>query len=193
MRLHASWCVTLAALTMAAPTTAFAQRGHGGGVVVTFGLGYGQANSSCDGCVPGSDLGGITAFAELGHNVNRALRLGATVETWWHTSGGTTEQLTDFVASAHLYPFGPVRLFLTGGVGLSNYHAASFPAVTGTGWGYILGVGYDLPGGHWSRLTPIARYVYGNVGNVGIGSGDGSFATGWKQHFFDVGLGLTFR
>jgi len=57
----------------------------------------------------------------------------------------------------------------------------------------MLGVGDDLRVGRKVSLTPMASYVYGVVGDVTVANGGAPFATGWKQHFFQFGLGATFQ
>jgi hypothetical protein len=101
--------------------------------------------------------------------------------------------MANLVASVFYYPFVSTGFFVTGGLGVSSYRANTAPAVTGTGWGLTLGVGYELPVSRHLLLILAATYVHDRVGEVSIGDGGGTFATGWKQNVFDVDLGLTFH
>jgi hypothetical protein len=101
--------------------------------------------------------------------------------------------MANIVASVSYYPMGSLGFFVTGGLGVSTYRANSSPAVTGTGWGFLLGLGYDLAVSRRVSLSPGARYVFGRVGDISISDGGGPFATGWKQNLFHVDLGLTFH
>src|SRR5437764_761428 len=90
------------------------------------------------------------------------------------------------------YPRRRSGFFVTGGVGLSNYHINSTPAWDGTGWGVTAGAGYDLRFGRDVSLTPVVNYTWGDVGDVNLGS-SGTVFTRWRQNVFDVGLGVTFH
>ncbi len=162
------------------------------GFWIGFGLGYGWANITCDNCVDSSSVGGITGFVKLGGAPSRHLLVGGAINGWAHSDGAATEALTNVTASLYLYPAARSGFFLTGGVGLSNYHVNSTPSFNGTGWGFTAGAGYDVRVGRDLSLTPVVNYVYGGVGNVNQ-SGVGTAATGWKQHVIDFGLGVTFH
>ena len=162
------------------------------GFWIGFGLGYGSANVSCDNCNGGPRTGGVTAFLKLGGTPSRHLRIGGAVNAWSHSDGTATERMTNFTASLYFYPEARNGLFLTGGLGFSNYHIDSNPSYDGTGWGVTAGAGYDVRVGRSISLTPLVNYLYGDVGDVHL-SGLGTSATGWKQNVLDVGLGVTFH
>src|SRR2546422_6530023 len=118
--------------------------------------------------------------------------LGA-INVWAHSDGtGNTETMSNVTASVYLYPQARGGFFFTGGLGFSNYYVNSSPSFDGTGWGFTAGAGYDIRVGRDVSLTPVVNYVYGGVGDVNE-SGVGSFATGWKQHVIDFGVGGTFH
>src|SRR6267143_320150 len=162
------------------------------GFWIGFGLGYGSANITCDNCGSGPRTDGITGFVKLGGTPSRNLLVGGAVNAWSHSDSSATEALTNLTASLYLYPAARRGLFLTGGLGFSNYHLNSTPSFDGTGWGFTAGAGYDLRVGRDVSLTPVVNYVYGTVGDVNQ-SGVGRFATGWKQNVIELGLGVTFH
>ena len=163
------------------------------GFWIGFGLGYGSANVECDQCVDSSGVGGVTGFVKLGGTPSRNVLLGGAINVWGHSDGtGNTETMSNVTASVYLYPKAKSGFFLTGGLGFSNYYVNSSPSFDGTGWGFTAGAGYDIRVGRDVSLTPVVNYVYGGVGDVNE-SGVGSFATGWKQHVIDFGLGVTFH
>ena len=156
-----------------------------------FGLGYGSAGVTCDGCNRVSNQGGVTGFVKLGGAPSRSLLIGAAINGWAHSDGSATESMANITASLYLYPQRRSGFFVTGGLGFSNYHINSEPSWDGTGWGFTVGAGYDLRFGRDVSLTPVVNYFWGGVGDVNRGGG--TVFTGWKQHVLDVGLGVTFH
>lgn len=168
----------------------YAQRRDG--FWIGFGLGYGSADVSCDNCASGDRLGGVTGFLKLGGAPSRNVLIGGTVNAWSRSSGGATETMGNVTASVSVYPVPASGLFLTGGLGFSNYDLDTSPSVSGTGWGLTAGVGYDIRVGRNVSLTPVVNFVYSGVGELQQ-SGGGTFATGWRQNVVDFGLGVTFH
>jgi hypothetical protein len=161
------------------------------GFWIGFGLGYGSANVTCDSCASGDRQGGVTAFLKLGGSPSRNVLIGGAINGWSHSSGGATESVGNVTASVYFYPSAASGLFLTGGLGFSTYYTDTSPEVSGMGWGFTGGVGYDVRVGRNISLTPAVNFLFGSVGDV---EADGSpFATGWKQNVIDFGLGVTFH
>jgi hypothetical protein len=164
---------------------------RGAGVWVGFGVGYGSANSFCDNCMSRSRTSGVTAFVQAGRVLSPSVRLGATLDGGLHTSGGTVEAVTTLAPVVKYYPFASKAFFVSASLGLSHYRANTSPALSGTGWGLILGVRDGLPVSRTVSLAPVASYAYGAVGDVTVTDGGAKFATGWKESVFRVGLGAT--
>jgi len=161
------------------------------GFWIGFGLGYGSANITCDVCDSGPRTDGVTGFVKLGGALSRNLLLGGAIHGWAHSDGAASETMTNVTASLYYYPEAKRGFFITGGLGLSNYHVNSAPSFDGTGWGFTGGAGYDIRVGRDVSLTPVVNYVYGRVGDVtqgGLG-----FATGWRQNVVEFALGATFH
>ncbi len=162
------------------------------GFWIGFGMGYGTASASCDNCVSGPRTGGITAFVKLGGTPSRNLLIGGAVAGWAHASGGTNETMTHITGSLYYYPVSWSGLFVTTGLGFATYHITA-GAVSGTGWGAVAGLGYDIPVSRHASLTPVANVLLGGVGSLTQPGVTGVYATGWKQTLLDVGLGITFH
>ena len=162
------------------------------GFWIGFGLGYGTATVSCDNCNFGPRTGGVSAFLKLGGAPSRNLLIGGAINGWAHSDGSATETVTNATASIYLYPRRRSGFFVTGGLGVSNYHVNSDPSWDGTGWGLTAGAGYDLRFGRDVSLTPVVNYFWGGVGDVNRPT-LGVVATGWRQNVLDVGLGVTFH
>lgn len=157
-----------------------------------FGLGYGAAVASCDNCVSGPRTGGVTAFFKLGGTPSRNLLIGGAVSGWAHGGGGATETMGHITGSLYYYPISGSGLFVTTGLGFATYHMTS-GAVSGTGWGAVAGLGYDIGLSRHASLTPVATVLIGGIGSLTQAGVTGVYATGWKQTLVDVGLGITFH
>ena len=161
------------------------------GLSIGVGSGYGVVKWSCANCAPDSWTGGLTGFVKGGGTLSPSVRLGASLDGWDHSTSGANETMANIAASVDCYPLASKRLFVTGGLGLSIYRLATSPAVTGRGWGLMLGLGYDVPTSPKVSLTPVARFMYGRVGDLTIADGGAVFATGWKQSLLYAGLAVT--
>src|SRR5881227_2871419 len=113
--------ILLAVLSVAAPAARAQYPQRREGFWIGFGLGYGSANVTCDTCISGSRTGGVTAFLKLGGTPSRNLLIGGAINGWSHSSGGATETMGNVTASLYYYPVASGGLFLTGGLGFSDY------------------------------------------------------------------------
>ncbi|MGH7547317.1 MAG: hypothetical protein ACREMM_03980 [Gemmatimonadales bacterium] len=163
------------------------------GFWIGFGLGYGGADITCDNCVEGRREGGVTAFLKLGGSPSRNVLIGGALNGWSRERGGATETMGNVTASVYYYPSATSGLFVTGGLGFSSYLVDTSPEVTGTGWGFTGGIGYDIRVGRNVSLTPVVNFLFGGVGDLELSGGAGTFATGWNQNVIDFGLGVTFH
>jgi len=129
----------------------------------------------------------------LGGTPSRNVLIGGAVNGWSREQGGATETLGNVTASVYLYPSPSSGLFVTGGLGFASYIVDTSPEVSGTGWGFTGGIGYDIRVGRNVSLTPVVNFLYGGVGDVQLSNAGGTFATGWKQNVVDFRLGVTFH
>ncbi len=194
--MHTARIVVLLALFSCAAAAARAQYPQRrDGFWIGFGLGYGSANIRCDNCVDSSSVGGITGFVKLGGAPSRNLLIGGAINGWSRTNAGLRETIANVTGSVYLYPATRSGFFVTGGLGLSTYHANTFPSSDGTGLGLTAGAGYDIRVGRDVSLTPVVNLVYGTLGDFDVPASGGGLATarGWRQYVIDFGLGVTFH
>lgn len=166
------------------------------GFWIGFGLGYGSADISCDGCGSGDRQGGTVMSLAMGGTLNQQLLLGGELNGWgkWGSAvddGGLILGNTSFVA--YYYPGATSGFFIKGGVGLASYVSidSSGTTTSGNGFGGLVGVGYDIPLGAKTSLTPMADFRFGSIGT--IKNDAASFPVGLDQNLIEVGLGLTWH
>src|SRR5207245_11347163 len=121
---------------------------------------------SCDNCRRVSRHGGVPGSLKLGGAPSRNLLIGAAINGWAHSDGSATERMANVTASLYLYPRRRSGFFVTGGLGLSNYHINSTPSWDGTGWGLTAGAGYDLRFGRDVSPTPVVNSFWGGARDV---------------------------
>ncbi len=160
------------------------------GFWIGFGFGYGSRHETCTGCGSAND-GGVTGFLKLGGTLSKNVLLGGAVNAWTKSESGVTESLGNVTASVYYYPAPASGLFLTGGLGLSDYRLSDGGSITGAGWGFTAGTGYDIRVGRNVSLTPVVNFAYGHVGD--LSSGGTTVDAGWKQSVIDFALGVTFH
>jgi Outer membrane protein beta-barrel domain len=141
MRNAARIVVVLTALLSATSVAQAQYSQRRDGFWIGFGLGYGSSNVTCDVCGSGPRLEGISGFVKLGGTPSRNLLIGGAINAWSHSDGSATETITNLTANLYLYPDARSGLFVTGGLGFSNYYVNSDPSYDGTGWGFTGGVG----------------------------------------------------
>src|SRR5207248_2128982 len=86
----------------------------------------------------------VSRRLKLGGTPSRNLLIGGAINGWSHSGGGATETIGNVTASLFYYPVAASGLFLSGGLGFSSYNVDTSPSITGTGWGFTAGVGYDV-------------------------------------------------
>jgi hypothetical protein len=138
------------------------------------GLGYGSLG--CQNC--SGRTGGLSGNIAFGGTLSPKLLLGVSSNGWVKSENGTTLTVNAITAAARFYPSARGGFFLLGGLGLGTVSASITGAGSGseTGWGALLGLGYDIPLSHSFRLTPYwngfamnSSNVDANVGQIGLG------------------------
>lgn len=204
MRLSSRFSLLAVAASSLLVQPLHAQYGRGrSGFWLRVGAGYGSANVSCNECSIGPRMDGVAASLEMGGTLNRYVRLGGFIDGWTHGSGDAAETMSTVGASLYYYPAPRGPFFIKGGLGFSAYHAAGFAAydnfgnfvgssaISGTGWGFVTGAGFEIPIGRSVALVPFVDYSWGGVGSLSYDDGT-PFATGWNQNFASMGVSLSF-
>lgn len=127
------------------------------GFWASVGLGVGQDAFRYDGDPAYSEnINAATLSARLGGTPSRNLLLGGEFFGWFHDLSGSVEALSSAMLIAQWYPIGSADLFLKGGFGLTNYSVNPDygPTYNQSGYGGVLGAGYDLRVGRNISLTP---------------------------------------
>lgn len=140
------------------------------------GLGYGSLGcQDCDG-----REGGGSGMIALGGSVSQNVLLGASLNGWTKTESGVTLSAGAVMAAVRLYPSSTGGFFLTGGLGVGNLdlEISGLGSASETGWGAMLGVGFDARIGRNVSLTPFWN-------GIGIASGD------LDANFGQLGLAIT--
>lgn len=115
------------------------------------GLGWGSLG--CNDC--GSRTGGLSGGISLGGAISPTFLLGAGVTGWTKSENGATLTVGTVDLRARFYTSKSGGFFLTAGVGLGSI-SAGFGGFTASesGFGAVLGLGYDARIGRMVSLTP---------------------------------------
>jgi hypothetical protein len=138
------------------------------------GLGYGTLG--CQDC--SSREGGVSGGVALGGTLSQKVLLGAGTNGWTKSENGATLTVGTVTALMRFYPSATGGLFLVGGLGVGTIRAevSGFGSDSETGFGALVGVGYDIRVGHNVSLTPFwngfamsSSNSDANVGQLGLG------------------------
>jgi len=133
--------------------------------------------------------GGFALSLKLGSTLNEAVQLG-TEFNLWARSGPTS--MGNWSVAVYLYPAVTSGFFVKGGAGLGLYSENNGGVTSsGSGFGFLAGLGYDFRVSRSSAISVFGNYYHGSIGNI-TQSGT-TVATGWKQHEFDFGIGSKFH
>jgi hypothetical protein len=178
IEMRALQCVTFAlALGLAALPAVASAQGHPQtrqGFWFNAGLGYGSLG--CQDC--GSREGSFSGGVAVGGALSQKLLLGAGTNAWSKTEDGTTLTVGTLTALMRFYPSATGGFFLLGGLGVGSIHAevANFGSGDETGFGALVGLGYDFRVGKNVSLTPFwngfamsSSNTDANVGQLGLG------------------------
>jgi len=137
------------------------------------GLGYGSLG--CDGC-DGRE-GGLSGGISLGGTISPKFLIGVGTTGWYKSESGVTLTVGTLDARVRFYPSATTGFFLTGGAGLGTISAnvSGIGSDSETGFGLVLGLGYDFRIGANVSLTPFwngfavrTSNSDANVGQLGL-------------------------
>ena len=161
------------------------------GFWIGFGFGYGSSNVSCDGCPSAGRESGGAGFIKLGGTLNDKWLLGGEINAWTKSSGGVTADLGNVSFAAYLYPRPKSGFFVKGGVGFATTRLHNSGTADANGYGFVLGLGYDIRVGTNISITPVGNFYFGSDGD--LKESGTTLETGWKHNVYDFGLGITFH
>lgn len=165
---------------------------HREGVWWAFGLGYGTYRHTCDRCERPTGRTETTA-AWLGAGVAASRRVSVGLElASGYLRAGTHVTSTSLIAL--VYPAVAKGFFVRAGAGTSSYRQrlwADYPPFRGSGWGWQLGVGWDMRVDRRLSFTPMLVYRAGAPGTVAVGVD--TAATNLRQSSLALTVGLTFH
>jgi hypothetical protein len=111
---------------------------------------------------------------------------------WAKDEGGFASAAAIVAGVAYFYPSAAGGLFLKGGIGFTGYAVDDgFDEGTSSGYGVLVGIGYDWRVARNFSITPVATISTGGGGDLEINSVP--FAQNWRQTVVEVALGLTFH
>jgi hypothetical protein len=166
----------------------FAQGGE-----ATFGFGTGSGTIMCSACTHSGNMGGSTLSLQVADAVRPHLRVGFTLDTWWHSREQWERGVWNVTAAMFYYPSAARRFFIQGGPTYSRMWATETDtSLVRHGWGFTAGFGYDIAPRSIVSFTPSLTYSYAWVGDIDYPLGTNiPFARGWKHEVVSLGLGVT--
>jgi opacity protein-like surface antigen len=90
--------------------------------------------------------------------------VGVESDGWTKSESGVTLTSWNLSGVAYFYPAPSAGFFLKGGIGMGGWTASgSGQSDTESGFGFVGGVGYDLPVGRTISITPTATYRWSKL------------------------------
>jgi hypothetical protein len=171
------------------------------GFWVGLGGGFGSAGISCDECEDSDREGSGVGYLRGGWGLSDQLLVGVDFRIWSKSADvepGTdvTINLYNVMGSVTYYPQPATPFFVTGGLGASvidteiDFDSSSLSADLGTGFGVVVGAGYDIRLTDRLSLTPAVNFWYGQPGDLKVGVQP--LFSDWSQNVIDFTVGITF-
>ena len=156
------------------------------GFWIGLGLGYGSLGLSYEN-LDFDREGGFSGMLKLGGTLSQNLLIGIQSNGWTKTENDATLTFGVLAAVAQFYTGSNSGLYFVGGAGLGTFTGSySGESETKTGFGWVVGTGYDLRLGSNFSLTPYFNF---------LGSSFDIFGTGDKVgvNLFQLGLAANFH
>ena len=163
-----------ALLTVLLASTSFAQQAQTrDGFWIGGGLGYGSLG--CEGCT--DRTGAPSGYLKLGTTLRQNILLGIETNGWTKSEFGARLTMGNVSGAVYFYPMASTGLFVKGGAGYSMLDASTdVGSGSESGFGMILGAGYDVRVTRNLSITPVANWFRGafdggsaNVLQIGVG------------------------
>jgi hypothetical protein len=179
-----TWLVRLARVGAAALMILFRGTGEAAaqrtlersGFFIGLGLGYGSLDLTCDGC-DFDRQSGLSGYLRLGGAVSDRVLLGVESNGWYKSEDGVGVTAGTLTGSVYVYPSSEADLFVRGGVGIASLDSEDINADTGFGWS--VGLGYDIPIGRKTALTPYANWFVGHFDGGGTNTLQVGLGVNW--------------
>lgn len=168
--------VVLGIALLGMPQMSAAQEHERDGFWFSAGLGYGTLG--CQDCA--GREGGLSGNLGLGGTLSQKVLLGVATHGWTKSEQGVTLTAGTLTAAIRFYPSATGGFFLNGGlgVGLVELDVSGFGNTSETGFGAVVGLGYDIRVGSNVSLTPF-------LNGIGLTFSDGD------ANFGQTGLAIT--
>ncbi|HKW40679.1 MAG TPA: hypothetical protein VJN39_05465 [Gemmatimonadales bacterium] len=152
----------------------------------------GVATIRCSACTSSGRFTGPEWSAQVGGTANRHLRIGLSLDEWWHPG---CDKWTKTVSGSLLYYPLTVRrgLFVEGGPALSRVVVwlNDSAGLARHGWGFTAAVGYNHVPQRIVLLAPRLAYSYSSVGTIYYPLGStNAFAKRWRHSVVSLGMGV---
>jgi hypothetical protein len=189
--------LTLVCLGMPSVSAAQNRQGFWFGV----GGGYGSAGIDCDGCESADREGSGVFYLKGGWTLNPRVLLGGEFNFWTkefqvESDVNGSLNMYNFSATVTFYPQPKGGFFVKGGAGAAvtdmdlKVSGSGMTVDLGTGFGFIVGAGYDIPVGRKIAITPAINYWYGRPGDLKV-MGE-TVLTNFRQNVFEFSIGIVF-
>lgn len=142
-----------------------------------FNVGLGYGSLGCDNC--GDRVGGVSGGLSLGGVLTPNILFGVGTTGWTKDESGDRLTVGTLDARFRFYPKAVSGFFITTGLGLGSIRASSSSfggSASETGFGLMLGLGWDIRVGNNLSLTPFwngfavrSSSADANVGQLGLG------------------------
>jgi hypothetical protein len=162
--------------------------GERSGFRFSLGLGLGQADLTCNGCVFDSKTG-YSAFLSVAHSIAPKTLLGVEATGWTKEISGSTVRIWGVMAQLTQYLSGNRGPFLSAGLGYTGFHVQDLQETSGNGLGFSGRLGYEIAMGPLA-IVPYAAYLRG-LGGGGVNQGDVHMSTKVNIHDVHFGVAIT--
>jgi hypothetical protein len=161
------------------------------GFWIGLGLGVGSAGANCDACTDDREIG-LSGNLRLGGTLSQHVLLGVGTNGWIKSDSGVDQNMGALSALVVVYPSATGGFFLQGGLGMIWYKADDgTDELTSTGFGALLGLGYDFRVGGNFSLSPFLNFLGSSGGNLKFNGAE--LDIDFNANLFQLGLGVTWH
>jgi hypothetical protein len=199
---------TIAAVALLAAPVAVQAQGRGmsrpaaqptndrDGYSLSLGLGGGSNAYTCPGCGTSDRQNGLSGYLRAGKGFSKSVMAGIELNGWNKTETNVTSRTGMLSAIAQWYPSMTNGFFAKGGMGIGRTSVDDKSTATpnkaeSTGFGYQLGMGYDMSVARRWSITPYVNYLATAGANAKLNGVDANQKI--DANYLQYGLGLTWH